>query len=119
MARWSWYYQALFKMIPQLQKMGVNKVIGGGCNCSSSHSAYTYILPFGLDSGIIEPMSQFGNSSTSFEKQALLKIENQDFSIVGVRRLKQIKIIIKNPNVSHLIDKFEEAIVQWLEKRSG
>lgn len=102
-----------------LTKLGVTRVVGSGCKCSgSSKLAYSYSLPTGLDIGIIEHLAQFGQSSTSFEKQAILKIETQDFSITGVRRMKQIKFVLKNTNVSHLIDQFENAIAQWLEKRN-
>ncbi|MFA5048435.1 MAG: hypothetical protein WC516_05440 [Patescibacteria group bacterium] len=101
-----------------LSKLGVNRIVGNGCKCSSLQLTYSYSLPYGLDIGIVEYLAHFGKSSTSFEKQAILKIETQDFSITGIRRLKQIKFVLKNGNVSHLIDQFENSIVQWLEKRN-
>lgn len=101
-----------------LTKLGVTRVIGNGCKCSSSKLTYSYNLPIGLDIEIVECLAQFWQSSTSFEKQAILKIETQDFSIIGIRRMKQIKFVLKNTNVSHLIDQFENAIAQWLEKRN-
>lgn len=106
-------------MNQELTKLGVSCIIGSGCKCSSSKLTYIYNLPLGLDINIIEHLALFGQSSTSFEKQAILKIENTDFSIIGVRRLKQIRFVLKNTNVSHLIEQFETALLQWLEKRNG
>jgi hypothetical protein len=43
-----------------------------------------------LDENIIQFLSNFGKSAVDFNKAALLKIENQDFSIVGIKRLKEV-----------------------------
>lgn len=100
-----------------LKQLGVSRISGEGCRCSSFNMTYTYNLPIGIDSNIPKYLLVFGESSTSLDRQAILKIENQDFSITGVKRLKQIKLIIKNINISHLVEQFEDALAKWLEKR--
>lgn len=102
-----------------LERAGIIKTIGDSCKCSSSVITYSYKLPLEIDISLVDFLSDFGASSTSIKKQALLKIENKDFSITGVRRLKQIKLVIKNNNSNHLVIKFEESLLKWLEKRNG
>ena len=102
-----------------LEKFGVSRTIGNSCKCSNSTITYNYKLPCEIDTNLEENLLEFfGRSSTSIKKQALLKIETRNFSITGVRRLKQIKLIIKNNDSNHLVEKFEQAVLNWLEKRN-
>jgi len=101
----------------KLQKLGVSYVVGNACKCSTSQMAYTYKLPYVLDLKIEKPFSSFGKSSTSLQKQSIMKIENENFSITGIKGLKSIKLIIKNPEFNYLVEEFENALIMWLETR--
>ena len=103
-------------MNEQLTKLGVTRVISDSCNCNSPFKVYTYTLPRGVDVGIVDCIKPIGTSSTSFERQAILKIENKDFSITAIKRLKQIKLLIKNSANVSVIEQLEDVLVQWLEK---
>lgn len=106
-------------MISELQKVGILRVVGEGCNCSSRQQSYSYTLPSIIDDDITKYLEVFGKPSLSLSKNAILKIENQDFSITGIKNFKQIKLILKNSGIEILVNNFENALISWAESRKN
>ena len=86
----------------------------GGC-CGGSRSTTAYSLPMKLDIDILPFLEEFGTSKPSFEKTGLLKIENKNFAITGVRKISQIRFVIKNKEYVEIIEKFEERLSQYID----
>ena len=101
-------------MNKDLQALGVNYTTGNDCKCNNKIS-YTYNLPQSVDLKIIKYLEVLGNSSTSLQKQAILKIDTDEITITAIKRFKNIKLVIKKPEYNYIIDKFEEAILNWLK----
>ena len=100
----------------QLKKLGVVRLNPKNCPCG--HNAYVYRLPVKLDNPIIAFLAHMGKPAFSFEKTCLLKIENKEFAITGVKRLKEIRFSLKKPNQAHLITVFETALIKYVEQIS-
>ena len=102
-------------MNQDLKKFGVIHRVVQGCKCSKSFLTYIYTIPIQLDENIVNFMSKFGNLAVDFNKTALLKIENQNLSIVGVKRLKEVKLILKNNKDIGIIDSFEKSLAEYVK----
>ncbi len=98
----------------ELSLKGVKNIIEKGCSCNNS-MIYNYSLPFFLDETISKYLEPYGKSALSFEKNAMIKIETKEYSIVAIKRLKNIKITIKNSN--SIIEEFENSLLKWIESR--
>jgi hypothetical protein len=73
-------------------------------------------LPIRLGTEILNFLKVLGNPALSFEKTSLLRIENTDFAITGVKRLKEIRFSIKKNEKAYMQQIFEEALIKYIEK---
>lgn len=104
-------------MNAELKKFGVYHRVVKGCKCSKTFITYIYTLPVGLDSDIVGVLSNFGHNVVPFNKSAMLKIDNANLSIIGIKRLKDIKLIFKKNNDSQTLVLFEEALLNYLKSK--
>lgn len=102
----------------ELSKLGVNVVISNSCSCRNKSITYTYTLPIRVDPSIEEFIKSLGESSMSFHKHSMAKINNEDFSLIAINRLKQIKLIIKNNLAAHIIEEVENLLIDYIRKRT-
>jgi hypothetical protein len=100
-----------------LKEIGVRRNIKKGCACKKEHMTYGYSLPVKLEPDVVPFLKSIGVPGASFEKTSLLRIETKDVSVVGIRRLKEIKIIFKNKGNSTIMKKFENAIVEYIKMK--
>jgi len=101
-------------MDKKLKKLGIVK--RSPKNCSCGHNAYVYRLPVKLGNEIIACLAHMGKPAFSFNKTCLLKIENPDFAITGVKRLKEVRFALKKPNKAQFLAVFETALIKYVEQ---
>lgn len=82
-----------------------------GCKCKES---YTYTIPIQIDIKIIQYLNKIGVPAFNFKTTNLIKIENKDLIITGIKRAREIKIMLKNKDKS-LLDVFEECLVSYIK----
>jgi hypothetical protein len=69
-----------------------------------------------LNEEVISFLQPLGIPAVSFEQTSLLKIENNDFSITGIRRMSQIRLTIKKEEKrEEIVDTFEEVLAKYIE----
>jgi hypothetical protein len=100
--------------VNKLEALGISISIGKGCSCSSGLIAYSYTLPIKIDVDLEKFM---GKSSTSIEKQGLFKIENEEYSILAVNKLKLIKLSFKKNTNLAFINTFEENLYCYVQNK--
>jgi hypothetical protein len=103
----------------ELHKLGVTFTVGKGCACRGNPATYTYSIPVKIDAQIEEFLEPLGKSAMSFRKQSMFKVNNQDFAIIAVNRLKQIKLTIKNQEAISVKEQFEDLLINYIRKRKG
>jgi hypothetical protein len=98
-----------------LNSNGIKRRKVKGCVCNST--AFIYNLPIPLDDDVLKYVNCMGNPCISFEKTSLLKIETIDFSIIGLKRLKEIRFTVKTENGNNLLDKFENSLILFVASK--
>jgi hypothetical protein len=98
-----------------LEAANIKKRSVKGCGCLGT--AFVYTLPFGLGSEALQYLQAMGMPAVSFEKTSLLKIENADFSITGIKRLKDVRLTLKDAEKKDLITTFEENLIKYVENQ--
>jgi len=68
-----------------------------------------------LDVDILPFLTDFGTPSPSFTKTSLLKIYNKQLAITGVRKMSQIRYVVRDKDGETLRDKFEEKLIEYVE----
>jgi hypothetical protein len=101
-------------MDQKLKKLGIVKIKPKDCACKNN--AYVYRLPMRLGLEILDFLKPLGSPALSFEKTSLLKIENNDFAITGVKRLKEVRFSLKKQDKANLLQIFEGALIKYVEK---
>lgn len=102
----------------ELNKLGVKFTISQGCACRGNPMTYIYVLPIRIDASIEKVMAPLGKSAMSFQKQSMIKINNSDFSLIAVNRLKQIKLTIKKPNAGYIVEQFEDLLIDYMNSKT-
>jgi hypothetical protein len=102
-------------MLDKLKKLKVRLKVNSGCSCKKGGITYTYILPVRLDKTVTEAMKPFGKNIRPFHKTRMVKIETSDYSIVGIDKLREIKLIFKNTkNVAEVVRQFEVTLAAYV-----
>lgn len=83
-------------------------------NCQCGQGIFIYTIPIKLDEKIVDFLKDMGKPAFDFKKTSILKIENPIFAITGIRRLKEIRFILKK-GVMSILDIFEDALIKYLE----
>ena len=97
----------------RLSELGVSFRKSGGC-CKLPGSGI-YSLPMRLDVDIIPFLQPYGQPAVSFEQTSLLKLENSEFSLTGVRKLKQVRLTMKKKDRLDIADVFEDILIKYVE----
>jgi len=100
-------------MSDSLQSVNIKKRSVNGCGCQST--AFVYTLPVGLGIEILSYLQKLGTPAVSFEKTSLLKLENADYVITGIKRLKDVRFTLKNSEKTDFIDVFEEVLIKYIK----
>ena len=107
-------------MLDQLKKLKVRFKVRSGCSCSKRSLVYTYILPVRLDESIVGALKSFGKNCRPFNKTRMVKIETPDYSIMGIDKLKEIKLTFKkSKNVAEVVRRFETALAAYVHGKKG
>ena len=85
-------------------------------NCACTKNSYVYRIPNSIGVEILEFLKPLGTPAISFEKTSLLRIENGEFAITGVKRLKEIRFSLKKSEKTNLLAIFEEALINYVGK---
>lgn len=104
----------------ELEAENIKKRDGGGCNCISNKRkppSFIYTLPFPLDVDIVPYISNLGTPSVSFEKTSLLRIENYEVSITGVKGIREVRFTLKNRIKPENQQLFEEDLIKYVRER--
>jgi hypothetical protein len=72
------------------------------------------MIPVRLDEKIVPFLALLGKPAFDFKKTSILKIENANYAITGVRRLREIRFTLKKESRGTL-DIFEDALIQYIE----
>ena len=103
-------------MQDSLETVNIKKRSVKGCRCLGT--AFVYTLPFGLGPEALQYLQAMGTPAVSFEKTSLLKIENADFSITGIKRLKDVRFTLKDTEKTELITVFEDNLIKYAESHN-
>ena len=103
-------------MQDNLETVNIKKRSVKGCGCLGT--AFVYTLPFGLGPEALQYLQVMGTPAVSFEKTSLLKIENADFSITGIKRLKDVRFTLKDTEKTELITVFEDNLIKYAESQN-
>lgn len=92
------------------------KSASGGCACNGDRT--TYRLPVRLDIDIVPFLADFGEPAFDFDTKHFLKIENPKYSISGVKKMKDIKFILKDKKASAEQELFEVKLREYIEYKN-
>ena len=87
--------------------------------CPSGCVTFAYDLPVRLDESILPFLQPLGKLALPFEKTSVLKLECPGFTVSGIKRLKEIRAVLKKGTVEKDLFAFEEALGNWLSQAGG
>ena len=87
--------------------------------CPSGCVTFAYDLPVRLDESILPFLLPLGKLAFPFGKTPVLKLECPGFTISGIRRLKEMRVVLQKGTVEQDVSAFEEALGNWLSKAGG
>jgi len=82
--------------------------------CPSGCVTFAYDLPMRLDEGILQFIGSLGKLAFPFDRTAVLKLECPAFTVSGIRRLREIRVVLKKGTTEKDLLVFEEALGNWL-----
>ena len=99
---------------PKLKKHNIRRKQTNGCSCNKT--TFIYSISVKVDEKIVDALSCFGKPAFDFKKTAILKIENPQFAITGIKRLKEVRLTLKKGGKG-VVDKFEDVLINYLEEK--
>lgn len=99
---------------PELKKNNIKRKQTNGCSCNKT--TFIYSIPLKIDEKIVDVLSCFGKPAFDFKKTAILKIENPNFAITGIKRLKEIRLTLKKEG-NAVVKKFEDVLINYLKEK--
>ena len=87
--------------------------------CPAGCVTFAYDLPVRLDEGILPFIQPFGTLAYPFGTTSILKLDCQGFTVTGIKRLKEIRIVLRSSTTEQEILPFEEALSRWLVQVGG
>lgn len=87
--------------------------------CPSGCVTFAYDLPVRLDEGILPFLEPLGRLAFPFLKTSVLKLECPGFTVSGIKRLREIRVVLKKGTSERDLLAFEEALENWLAKTGG
>jgi len=100
-----------------LLKSGITKIEKKGCSCNKTYLTLIYKIPIKLDVDIVGFLSSLGKPSVPFRKTSVLKIENGRYSISGIKRLREVKFILKKSRDDNALIEFENGLVNYVNSK--
>jgi hypothetical protein len=85
--------------------------------CPSGCITFAYDLPVRLDESILPFLQPLGKLALPFEKTSVLKLECPGFTVSGIKRLKEVRAVLKKGTIEKDLFAFEEALDNWLSSR--
>jgi hypothetical protein len=70
-----------------------------------------------LDESILPFLQPLGKLALPFEKTSVLKLECPGFTVSGIKRLKEVRAVLKKGTIEKDLFAFEEALDNWLSSR--
>lgn len=90
----------------------IRKTSGCGCSCASNTTRYS--IPKRLDDKILDFIQPLGKPCLDFNKSYLLKIENADYSITGLKGGDYISFYKKKDGAEKYLDILENIIILYV-----
>jgi len=87
--------------------------------CPSGCVTFAYDLPVRLNESILPFLQPLGKLAFPFDKTSVLKLECAGFTVSGIKRLKEIRVVLQKGTVEKDILPFEEALENWLSQANG
>jgi len=87
--------------------------------CPIGCVTFAYDLPVRLDESILLFLQPLGKLALPFEKTSVLKLVCPGFTVSGIKRLKEIRVVLQNGTIEKDIQVFEEALGNWLSQAGG
>jgi len=83
-------------------------------SCAQGCITFSYELPVRLDESILPFIEPLGKLALPFEKTSVLKLEGNGFTVTGIKRLKELRLILQKGMVETDLLPFETALDAWL-----
>jgi hypothetical protein len=83
-------------------------------SCKCGNHSFIYTIPVKLDERIISLLTPLGVPAFDFSKTSILKIENSTLIITGIRRLREIRFVLKK-EITSILDAFEDALIKYVK----
>jgi hypothetical protein len=87
--------------------------------CPSGCVTFAYDLPVRLDEGILPFLEPLGRFALPFARTSVLKLECPGFTVSGIKRLREIRVVLKKGTTEQDLLAFEQALDSWLAKTGG
>lgn len=87
--------------------------------CPSGCVTFAYDLPVRLDESILPFIEPLGKLALPFGKTPVLKLDCPGFTISGIKRLREIRVVLKKGTIEQDIIPFEQALDSWLATIEG
>lgn len=100
-----------------LSDAGISRKGAGDCPCGGN--ILVYRIPIRLDGKILEYLKPMGEPAFDFEKSHLLRIENPAFIISGVKRLREVRFVLKNKEITANVEYFEQLLADYVNSVKG
>lgn len=100
-----------------LKQAGINKRQKRGCRCNKTYMTLVYKLPIKLDADIVPYISVLGTPAVPFNNASVLKIETKKYSISGIKRLKEVKFILKKGMDEPSLQAFEAGLIEYVNSK--
>lgn len=87
--------------------------------CPSGCVTFAYDLPVRLDESILPFLALLGRLAFPFDRTSVLKLECPGFTVSGIKRLREIRVVLQKGTTEKDLLAFEEALENWLAKTGG
>jgi hypothetical protein len=82
--------------------------------CPMGCVTFAYDLPVRLDESVLPFLEPLGKSTLPFGKTSILRLECGNYTVTGIRRLKEVRVLLKPGAVEKDMVPFEAALEAWL-----
>jgi len=101
----------------QLIKLGVKIKKGGGCCNKDKTTAYFLPIRIGLD--LEQYLKPIGEPRLDFKKTTILKIEDTNFLISGIKGMSQITLRFKKKDIDYyIVEQLEKHLISYIEDKT-
>jgi len=87
--------------------------------CINGCITFSYELPVRLDESILPFLEPLGKLELPFEKTSVLKLTCSGFTVTGIKRLKELRLILQKGMIETDLLPFETVLDAWLTQIAG